>query len=549
MRVLQHPGAASSCSSAPPARRWPSVGMEADEARSRRCTRSRSAPPEPDLRERVDLLVGFAEQARREGLLALDAQLGEHRRRVHAQGPAARRRRHRPGPRARDPRGRDRRHGRRATSTAPTPFEKAGGFAPDDGHHRHRHGARARAPEPRRPRRRSAPRSRARSSRRCSASAPPTSSSCPSPTRLKALSAEEVELRTLTLEGILAIQAGDNPRVVARQADRRSSRRPSARRRRRRATSTPARRSRGGLSRWPPRGGGRRRSSSDGGGHGERRALAAHVRRHDHAAAGAVHRPVRDLVGEHVEVRDAADSRCATPSRARSSAAARRIMRDRRQRDERDAAVGRSRTSSPPIAADRRAERREPAQRRARRAPRGGRVPAAQAQTRRVRRERTASSDAGRDRRHAARAGRAAADRQSPVRLRQADAQAAGAAAAGARRPPARRSTESTRSSSRATPTTCRSRPSQYATNWELSTARATERRPLPDRPRRADETASAPPATPTCTRSRTNATDRGPRAQPPRRDRAATAARQSRQLDRSVRTTGRPDPMKERTS
>ena len=33
--------------------------------------------------------------------------------------------------------------------------------------------------------------------------------------RLKALSAEEVELRTLTLEGILSVQAGDNPRVVA----------------------------------------------------------------------------------------------------------------------------------------------------------------------------------------------------------------------------------------------------------------------------------------------------------------------------------------------
>ena len=33
--------------------------------------------------------------------------------------------------------------------------------------------------------------------------------------KLKALSSEEVELRTLTLEGILAIQAGDNPRVVA----------------------------------------------------------------------------------------------------------------------------------------------------------------------------------------------------------------------------------------------------------------------------------------------------------------------------------------------
>jgi chemotaxis protein MotA len=37
----------------------------------------------------------------------------------------------------------------------------------------------------------------------------------PTANKLKALSAEEVELRTMTLEGILAIQAGDNPRVVA----------------------------------------------------------------------------------------------------------------------------------------------------------------------------------------------------------------------------------------------------------------------------------------------------------------------------------------------
>jgi chemotaxis protein MotA len=33
--------------------------------------------------------------------------------------------------------------------------------------------------------------------------------------RLKAMSADEVELRTLTLDGILAVQAGDNPRIVA----------------------------------------------------------------------------------------------------------------------------------------------------------------------------------------------------------------------------------------------------------------------------------------------------------------------------------------------
>ena len=32
--------------------------------------------------------------------------------------------------------------------------------------------------------------------------------------RLKQLSAEELQFRTMTLEGVLAIQAGDNPRVV-----------------------------------------------------------------------------------------------------------------------------------------------------------------------------------------------------------------------------------------------------------------------------------------------------------------------------------------------
>ena len=36
----------------------------------------------------------------------------------------------------------------------------------------------------------------------------------PVATKLKEISAEEAELRTLTVEGILAIQAGDNPRVV-----------------------------------------------------------------------------------------------------------------------------------------------------------------------------------------------------------------------------------------------------------------------------------------------------------------------------------------------
>ena len=37
----------------------------------------------------------------------------------------------------------------------------------------------------------------------------------PTANKLKSLSAEEIELRSMTLEGILSIQAGDNPRVVA----------------------------------------------------------------------------------------------------------------------------------------------------------------------------------------------------------------------------------------------------------------------------------------------------------------------------------------------
>jgi chemotaxis protein MotA len=37
----------------------------------------------------------------------------------------------------------------------------------------------------------------------------------PTANKLKALSADEIELRAMTLEGILSIQAGDNPRVVA----------------------------------------------------------------------------------------------------------------------------------------------------------------------------------------------------------------------------------------------------------------------------------------------------------------------------------------------
>jgi chemotaxis protein MotA len=171
-----------------------------------------SAEP-PDMRGRVDLLVSLADQARREGLLALDAQLGEVEdsftrnalqlvvdgtdpEMVHAimeaevDGMAA----------------------RHAASAAP--FEKAGGFAPTMGIigtvlglvHVLENLA---AP---------------------STLGPSISSAflatlmgvgaanvifLPIANRLKAISAEEVELRMMTLEGILSLQAGDNPRLVA----------------------------------------------------------------------------------------------------------------------------------------------------------------------------------------------------------------------------------------------------------------------------------------------------------------------------------------------
>ncbi len=171
-----------------------------------------SAEP-PDLRGRLDLLVSLADQARREGLLALDAQLSEIEdpftrnalqlvvdgtdpEMVHAiveaevDGMAARH------------------------EAAGGPFEKAGGFAPTMGiigtvmglvHVLENL---------------SAP----------STLGPSISSAflatlmgvgsanvifLPVANRLKAISTEEIELRMMTLEGILSIQAGDNPRLVA----------------------------------------------------------------------------------------------------------------------------------------------------------------------------------------------------------------------------------------------------------------------------------------------------------------------------------------------
>jgi chemotaxis protein MotA len=167
----------------------------------------------PDMRGRLDQLVGLADQARREGLLALDAQLGEiddmftrnalqlvvdgtDPEMVHAILEA-------------EVDGMSARH-----MAAAAPFEKAGGFAPTMGIigtvmglvHVLQNLA---AP---------------------STLGPSISSAflatlmgvgsanvifLPIANRLKAISAEETELRMMTLEGILSIQAGDNPRLVA----------------------------------------------------------------------------------------------------------------------------------------------------------------------------------------------------------------------------------------------------------------------------------------------------------------------------------------------
>jgi chemotaxis protein MotA len=167
----------------------------------------------PDVQERVQLLVSLAEQARREGLLALDAKISEMEDDFTRKGLQL-------VVDGSDPElvrdvleaeidGMAARH-----AAGAAPFEKAGGFAPTIGIigtvmglvHVLQNLA---AP---------------------STLGPSISSAfiatlmgvgsanvifLPVANRLKAISAEEVELRTLTLEGILSVQSGDNPRVVA----------------------------------------------------------------------------------------------------------------------------------------------------------------------------------------------------------------------------------------------------------------------------------------------------------------------------------------------
>jgi chemotaxis protein MotA len=171
-----------------------------------------SAEP-PDVQGRVTLLVSLAEQARREGLLALDAQIAEIEDGFTKKGLQL-------VVDGTDPElvraildaeidGMAARH-----HAGALPFEKAGGFAPTIGIIGTVMGL-----------------VHVLQNLSAPATLGPSISSAfiatlfgvasanviylPVANRLKAMSAAEVELRSLTLEGILSVQAGDNPRVVA----------------------------------------------------------------------------------------------------------------------------------------------------------------------------------------------------------------------------------------------------------------------------------------------------------------------------------------------
>ncbi len=189
-----------------------SVGMESMKRIPSLYKRVLNAEP-PDVSGQVTLLVSLAEQARREGLLALDQQVNEIddeftrkglqlvvdgidpdlvREVLEAEIDGMTARHH----------------------AGAAPFEKAGGFAPTMGIigtvmglvHVLQNLA---APSTLGP---------AISGAFIATLLGVGSANViylPIANRLKALSAEEAELRMLTLDGILAVQAGDNPRVVA----------------------------------------------------------------------------------------------------------------------------------------------------------------------------------------------------------------------------------------------------------------------------------------------------------------------------------------------
>ena len=170
----------------------------------------------------------------------------------------------------------------------------------DDRHHRHRDGPRARAREPRRTRRRSGPAIAAAFIATFLGVASANLFYLPVANKLKELSTHEADARTMMIEGILSIQAGDNPRIVEEKLKTFLEPGRAQARSRRRA------RPRGG-------GGARRaggRSGEEARARARRRALAADLRGHDHAPDGAVHGPVLDRGREQGQVRGARASRC-----------------------------------------------------------------------------------------------------------------------------------------------------------------------------------------------------------------------------------------------
>jgi chemotaxis protein MotA len=193
-----------------------SVGMESMKRIPTLYKRVLNAEP-PDIAGRAALLVSLAEQARREGLLALDAKVAEVEDEFTKKGLQL-------VVDGIDPDlvrevleaeidGMSARH-----HAGAMPFEKAGGFAPTMGIigtvmglvHVLQNLA---APSTLGP---------AISSAFIATLLGVGSANVvflPIANRLKALSAEEVELRMMTLDGILSVQAGDNPRVVAEKLD------------------------------------------------------------------------------------------------------------------------------------------------------------------------------------------------------------------------------------------------------------------------------------------------------------------------------------------
>ena len=138
--------------------------------------------------------------------------------------------------------------------------------------------------------------------------------------RLKELSEAEMHFREMTLEGILGIQAGDNPRVVVREAHglRAAVGAPD----RGAAGRRDGRGQAGGLRLTDERGAAAQEAPPRGA--REPRALARLGLRHDDAAVRRLRRAVRDLLDERLARSRRSSSRCRRPSPARCSPAARR---------------------------------------------------------------------------------------------------------------------------------------------------------------------------------------------------------------------------------